>query len=397
MPTADAPVPPLVDKKPLCFLSHAHANKDFAHRLAKDLRKHGVNLWLDRIEIQAGENWDSKIEEGLATADALIFIMSPESAASKNVMDEVYSFYDEKRRIIPVLYRPCARPLWLRRVHYIDFFAKGYGEALSELLDTCDDPNQAPQLLPGSATHTTSMYGLLCERVPYVLPTLLMAAVIVALVSIPREWVWLPAAWRAVISPAAALAGMLLYRQVRERSMQRTSAKLAGIQQGASRAEVLRIARMKAQRAAISFLLATAVFALTLVALARDCIRPVGEEIDLTGTEVQYPSLVDESARLIFRPLYYESAAVQHVVDSVEDFESVDELAPDWDIQMIDGVANSAAIDPYLDGMWIYSQDSILRSKLIFAALLLGAALSLAAGLSYGATARRDLHLDPVE
>lgn len=40
---------------PYVFLSHSHANKDFARKLAADLRNAGHSVWIDEAEINIGD------------------------------------------------------------------------------------------------------------------------------------------------------------------------------------------------------------------------------------------------------------------------------------------------------------------------------------------------------
>ena len=101
--------------------SYAREDSDFVLKLAKELRANSVNVWLDQIDIVAGEPWDRAIEEALSICEGVIAVLSPESVASPNVMDEVAYALREQKRIIPVLYRECRIPLRLGRIHHIDF------------------------------------------------------------------------------------------------------------------------------------------------------------------------------------------------------------------------------------------------------------------------------------
>ena len=47
------------------FLSHSHADKDFARRLAMDLKRAGVRIWLDEAELKIGDSLIEKIREGI--------------------------------------------------------------------------------------------------------------------------------------------------------------------------------------------------------------------------------------------------------------------------------------------------------------------------------------------
>lgn len=116
------------------FFSYARADGEFALKLATDLREAGVDLWMDQLDIEAGERWDRSIERALEEHPALLVILSPESVESTNVMDEVSYALEESKRVVPVLYRPCKVPFRLRRVQHVDFTGD-YQAGLDALLD----------------------------------------------------------------------------------------------------------------------------------------------------------------------------------------------------------------------------------------------------------------------
>jgi hypothetical protein len=47
------------------FISHAHEDADFAHRLATDLRAQGWRIWIVPDSIRPGEKWAEAINRGL--------------------------------------------------------------------------------------------------------------------------------------------------------------------------------------------------------------------------------------------------------------------------------------------------------------------------------------------
>ena len=109
--------------------------------LAKDLRAAGKNLWLDQLDIQPGDAWDRSVEEALKTSPELLAVLSPASVASANVMDEVSFALEERKRVVPILYRKCDIPFRLKRLQYIDFTADyqlGFEALLRVLVPTAD-------------------------------------------------------------------------------------------------------------------------------------------------------------------------------------------------------------------------------------------------------------------
>jgi hypothetical protein len=115
------------------FFSYARNDSEFVLKLAKELRAVGANLWLDQLDILGGQHWDSTVEKALKSCKGMIAVLSPESVASENVMDEVSYALNEGKLVVPVLIRPCKIPYRLQRVQYIDF-TSDYDRGFSQLL-----------------------------------------------------------------------------------------------------------------------------------------------------------------------------------------------------------------------------------------------------------------------
>ncbi len=118
---------------PLCtFVSYSRRDSAFALRLVKDLRDLGAKVWFDQLDIPKGRPWDDAIEAALKSSTGFLIILSPDSAESHNVKDEIALALNTGKRIFPVLHRPCDIPLRLQRLQYIDF-AQGYETGLQSL------------------------------------------------------------------------------------------------------------------------------------------------------------------------------------------------------------------------------------------------------------------------
>jgi WD40 repeat protein len=120
---------------PPAFFSYCRDDKDFALRLAEDLKSAGANVWLDQLDIVPGQRWDRAVEDALKSCPRMLVILSPVSVNSTNVMDEVSFALEEQKTVIPILYRDCVIPFRLRRLHYVDF-RSDYERRLKELLRT---------------------------------------------------------------------------------------------------------------------------------------------------------------------------------------------------------------------------------------------------------------------
>ena len=67
---------------PYVFLSQSHANKDFARKLAADLRNAGHSVWIDEAEINIGDSLIGKITSGIDQVDFVCAILSRDSVTS---------------------------------------------------------------------------------------------------------------------------------------------------------------------------------------------------------------------------------------------------------------------------------------------------------------------------
>jgi hypothetical protein len=108
------------------FLAHSSKDKQFARRLAKDIRNHDVRVWLDEAEMLIGDSLIQRIEQGIREMEYLGIILSPNSIQSEWVRRELeIALNDEiqgKRiKVLPILYRKCQIPAFLKGRVWADF------------------------------------------------------------------------------------------------------------------------------------------------------------------------------------------------------------------------------------------------------------------------------------
>jgi hypothetical protein len=112
-------------------------------------------VWLDQLDIRPGDRWDRTLEDALTNCPRMVVIFSPASVNSTSVMDEVSFALEEKKTVIPVIYRECAVPFRLRRVQHVDF-RQDYARGLQELLKIL-----APEQTAGQSSSAISDIGSL--------------------------------------------------------------------------------------------------------------------------------------------------------------------------------------------------------------------------------------------
>ena len=108
------------------FVSHSSSDAAFADKLAQGLRHANVDVWIDSRQLKPGAALVGEIQKGIADCDALLIVLSPDSVTSRWVQEEVEAALvsqatTSKPRVIPVLYRDCDIPLFLKSRVWVDF------------------------------------------------------------------------------------------------------------------------------------------------------------------------------------------------------------------------------------------------------------------------------------
>jgi hypothetical protein len=132
-------------KQEMIFISYSRVNSDFAVRLAKDLDLAGINAWIDQSDIPTGARWDDTLEKAINDSSVFLVLLSPESTSSENVKDEISYAIDKGKLILPVMIKPCAIPLRLRRFQYVDFTNNRYETSLGEIKKLLARPQESIQ------------------------------------------------------------------------------------------------------------------------------------------------------------------------------------------------------------------------------------------------------------
>ena len=128
------------------FLSYSRADQDFALRFAGDLKRAGVEVWVDQLNIRPSEHWDRAIERAVQACSGLIVVLSPRSVQSENVADEISFALNSGKKVLPVLIEPCAVPLRVTRMHMVDATA-GYDQALKQCVcELTSNPASIPRI-----------------------------------------------------------------------------------------------------------------------------------------------------------------------------------------------------------------------------------------------------------
>lgn len=121
------------------FISYSRADKEIATKLADDLAKYEITIWMDVRNIPHGSNWDIEVQKGLDASDVMLVLLSPDSAASENVTDEWSYFLENDKQLYPLLIRPCTVPFRLLRRQRVDL-TQDYAAGFRQVLRTLGNP-----------------------------------------------------------------------------------------------------------------------------------------------------------------------------------------------------------------------------------------------------------------
>lgn len=66
-------------KKRRIFVSHARSDREWVRAFAEALTAQGVEVWLDELQLQAGERLEQAMEQGFRDSDVIAFVITPDN------------------------------------------------------------------------------------------------------------------------------------------------------------------------------------------------------------------------------------------------------------------------------------------------------------------------------
>jgi hypothetical protein len=121
------------------FISYSHKNKELAQKLALNLVRRRIPVWIDDWEVSCGESLIEAVQKAVQDSSALLILLSKDSVESvwckTEVVAAIQRELEEKKILaIPVLLEDCDIPLFLRVKKYADF-RKNFDEGLRAVLE----------------------------------------------------------------------------------------------------------------------------------------------------------------------------------------------------------------------------------------------------------------------
>jgi TIR domain len=121
------------------FISYSRRDRQYARKLAQELRERGYSVWLDD-RIDAGASWHLELEESIENCAVFVVIVTPDSRKSDWVSRELVHATNEKKKVIPLLLAGDDLPFLLNTLQFVD--------------------------VRGGVLPPSSFYDMLAERIP---------------------------------------------------------------------------------------------------------------------------------------------------------------------------------------------------------------------------------------
>lgn len=132
---------------PDVFISYSRRDKEFVQNLVSTLEAQNRDVWVDFEDIPFASQWWEEICRGIESSRGFVFVISPDSLESEVAGLEVNYAIQNKKRLIPILYRESQNiqmPDAISHLNWIYFNQQeNFPEAVSKLLETVDTDLEA--------------------------------------------------------------------------------------------------------------------------------------------------------------------------------------------------------------------------------------------------------------
>lgn len=109
------------DRNGYIFISHSHADNDFAEDLSQSLRAGGFETWLDLEDIDPAARWAQAIERAIENCGALLVVMSRRARESNWVENEILFAQTLRKPVFVALIDDVRLPIYLTNTQHTDF------------------------------------------------------------------------------------------------------------------------------------------------------------------------------------------------------------------------------------------------------------------------------------
>src|SRR5215470_8101981 len=124
------------------FISYSRKDKEFVRRLDDELKRRDREAWVDWEGIPPGDTWEKTIYGAIESTHTFIFVLTPDSIASKVCGREIAHAVANSKRLIPIVHRDVPDddvPKSLGELNFIFCREKDdFGEATDKLISALD-------------------------------------------------------------------------------------------------------------------------------------------------------------------------------------------------------------------------------------------------------------------
>mgnify|MGYP000915209567 CR=1 FL=1 len=107
------PFPAYRGSEPYIFISYAHVDSERVFKEIKGFNENGYNVWYDE-GIAPGNEWTDEIADALEKCALFVVFITPSSAGSPNVQNEINFAIDEKKPFIAIHLEETVLPAGIR-------------------------------------------------------------------------------------------------------------------------------------------------------------------------------------------------------------------------------------------------------------------------------------------
>jgi tetratricopeptide (TPR) repeat protein len=122
------------------FISYSRKDSAFVDRLEVDLRALNFKTWVDRRNVQGGDEWMEILQKAISDCDLMVVVLTPNILNSDFVKMEYRHALRLKKRVIPLEVSRFADssliPLDLHGLQWVSFLNLDYKSGLKVLVDT---------------------------------------------------------------------------------------------------------------------------------------------------------------------------------------------------------------------------------------------------------------------
>ena len=104
------------------FLSYKRTDWDaFVKSLVDRMRSRGLSVWVDQHLIEGGDDWQDKIDLALRICSRMVLCVSLEALKSRHVKLEYRYFWNNNKKLFPVICREVELPPILQSIQYFQY------------------------------------------------------------------------------------------------------------------------------------------------------------------------------------------------------------------------------------------------------------------------------------